>query len=188
MKINGNEIKPGNIIEYNGRLCVAVKTEHVKPGKGGAFNQVELKDIKAGTKFHERFRSDEAVERVYLEEREFQYLYPEGDGYVFMDKETYDQITLPAENLGDQVRYLQDSMDVSISFYNETPISVALPERVILEVVEAEPVIKGQTAASSFKPAILSNGVKIMVPPYIEMGEKIVVNTSENTFVERAKG
>lgn len=188
MKINGNEIKPGNIIEFKSRLCVATKTEHVKPGKGGAFNQVELKDIQDGTKFNERFRSDEAVERVYLDERPFQYLYPEGELYVFMDKETFEQTTLPADTMGEQIKYLQDGMDVMINFYNEKPVTVVLPDRVVLEVVEAEPVIKGQTAASSYKPAILSNGIKVMVPPYIEMGEKIVVNATESTFVERYKG
>ncbi len=187
MKINGNDIRPGNIIEYKNRLCIAVKTEHVKPGKGGAFMQVELKDVKDGTKFHERFRSDEAVERVYVDERPYQYLYPEGDMYVFMDLETYEQIHITAENIGSASKYLQDGMQVNIALYNEEPITVSLPDRVTLEVTESEPVIKGQTAASSYKPAILENGMKVMVPPYIDMGERIVVNTADDSFVERAK-
>jgi elongation factor P len=188
MKIDGNEIRPGNVIEHQNRLWRAVKTQHVKPGKGGAFLQVELKDIRDGTKLNERFRSAETVERVRLDQKEFQYLYADGDMLTFMDQETYDQVSLTAEMVGeDQVPYLQDGMVVMIESYEDEPISVTLPERVTLTVTEADAVVKGQTASSSYKPAILENGVKVLVPPHIEAGTAIVVATADGTYVERAK-
>ncbi len=187
MKINSNEIKPGNIIEHKNRLWIAVKTEHVKPGKGGAFNQVELKDIRDGTKLNERFRSSETVERVRLDERDFQFLYENGDELTFMDQETFDQVTVPRELIGESAVFLQEGMTVQISSYEGEIVGVSLPETVVMTIVEADPVVKGQTAASSYKPAILENGVKVMVPPHIESGTRIVVNTADQTYVERAK-
>lgn len=189
MKIDGNAIRPGNVIEHNGRLWRAVKTQHVKPGKGGAFLQVELKDIRDGTKLNERFRSSETIERVRLEQKDYQFLFVDGEDYTFMDQETYDQITLNVDLVGeDQAKFLQDGMVVTIESFEEEPISVMLPDTVVMEVIEADAVVKGQTASSSYKPAVVENGVRVMVPPYIEMGTKIVVNTADATFVERFKG
>lgn len=187
MKINGNEIKPGNIIEHKNRLWVAVKTEHVKPGKGGAFNQVELKDIRDGTKLNERFRSSETVERVRLDERDFQFLYENGDDLTFMDQETFDQVTVSRDLIGESAVFLQEGMTVQVSSYEGEIVGVSSPESVVMKIVEADPVVKGQTAASSYKPAILENGVKVMVPPHIESGTRIVVNTADQTYIERAK-
>ncbi len=186
MKINGNEIRPSNVIEHNGRLWVAVKVNHVKPGKGGAYAQVELKDIVSGTKLNQRFRSAETVEKVRLEQKKFQFLYEQGDMLVFMDLETYEQLELSSEFVGDKVAFLQDGMNVQVELYEEKPLGIALPQNVILEVTETEPVVKGQTAANSFKPAILENGVKVMVPPFVNQGEKIVVDTQEVTYLRRS--
>ncbi len=188
MKIDGNEIRPGNVIEHQGRLWRAVKIQHVKPGKGGAYLQVELKDIRDGTKLNERFRSSESVERVRLEQKSYQFLYADGDEYTFMDTETYEQITVDKDLIGDDaVQFLQDGMTVTIEFYEESPIGITLPEKVTLRVAEADPVVKGQTAASSYKPAILENGVKILVPPHVEAGMRVVVSTADGSYVERAK-
>jgi elongation factor P len=188
MRINGNAIRPGNVIEHKDRLWVAVKTQHTQPGKGGAYLQVELKDIRDGTKLNERFRSSENVERVRLDQKEYQYLYAEDDNYTFMDTETYEQVALSKKLIDDQqAAYLQDGMMVTVESYEGEPLSFALPEHITLTVAEADPVIKGQTAASSFKPAQMDNGVRVMVPPHIETGMRIVVATADGTYVERAK-
>lgn len=188
MKIDGNAIRPGMVIEHQGRLWRAVKIAHTQPGKGGAYLQVELKDIRDGTKLNERFRSSERVERVRLEQTEFQYLFSDGDMHTFMNNETYDQIALPTDAIGDdQVPFLQDGMSVMIETFEEEPIGVELPAHVTLEVTEADAVVKGQTASSSYKPAVLSNGVKVLVPPHIEAGTRIVVDTRDASYVERAK-
>jgi len=186
-KINGNEIRIGNVIMHQDRLWVAVRTEHVKPGKGGAYAQVELKAIIGGTKLNERFRSAETVERVQLEQKDFQFLYAQGEDLVFMDMESYEQITLPREFVGDRAAFLQDGMKVTVEMHEETPLGIQLPAQSTLEIVETEPVVKGQTAANSFKPAILSNGVKVMVPPFVGVGERIVVDTTEVTYLRRAE-
>lgn len=186
MKINGNEIRPGNVIQHKDGLWVAVKTHAVKPGKGGAFNQVELKHIVEGTKLNERFRASETVERVRLEQKDYQFLYAEGDMLVFMDMTTYDQIELAKEFVGDRAAFLQDGMQVTVESHEGTPLGISLPDQVTLEVTEAEPVVKGQTAASSYKPAIMENGVRVMVPPFVSTGEKIIVDTNELTYVKRA--
>ncbi len=186
MKINGNEIRPGNVIQHKGSLWVAVKTQAVKPGKGGAYNQVELKNLIDGTKLNERFRASESVERVRLEQKEHQFLYAEGDRLVFMDMETYDQIELPRDFVGDRAAFLQDGMTVTVESHEGRPIGITLPHHVTVTVSEAEPVVKGQTAASSYKPAILENGVRVMVPPFIQAGEKIVVDTTDISYVKRA--
>ena len=185
-KINGNEIRRGNIIEHNGGLWVAVKTDHVKPGKGGAFAQVELKNLRNGSKLNERFRSADKVEKVRLEQKDQQFLY-ESDGMLnFMDSETYEQIALPADILGDARPFLQDGMSVQLELWEEKPISVQLPQQIEAEIVEADAVVKGQTASSSYKPAVLDNGVRIMVPPHIESGTRIVVDVYEQTYVGKA--
>jgi elongation factor P len=187
MKINGNAIRPGMVIEHQGRLWRAVKTMHTQPGKGGAYLQVELKDIRDGTKLNERFRSSETVERVRLDEKDYQFLFAEGDHYTFMDTENFEQITLDGDLIGEPAVFLQEGMMVTVQSYEEEPISATLPDSVIMEVVEADPVVKGQTATSSYKPAKLENGVRVMVPPHIGIGDRVVVNTAELTYVERAK-
>ena len=187
MKINGNEIRPGNVIEHKGGLWVAVKTQHVKPGKGPAYAQVELKNAIDGTKLNERFRSSETVERVRLEQKNYQFLYREGDMLVFMDMDTYEQIQVRREFLEERAAFLQDGMQVSVESHEGRPIGISLPDQVTLEVVEADPVVKGQTAASSYKPAKLENGVRILVPPFIAAGERVVVDTNELTYVRRAE-
>ncbi|MDR1488405.1 MAG: elongation factor P [Holosporales bacterium] len=187
MKISSNDIRIGNVLDYNGKLWIVAKTLHVKPGKGGAFMQVEMKGVLDGSKLNERFRAADTVEKVYLEESEYQFLYRDGDELHFMDQKTFDQIQLPSDVIGDSVQFLSDGMTVTICLYEGRPLSVSLPKTVILEIVEAEPVVKGQTATSSYKPAILSNGVKTMVPQHIESGVKIVVNTDDGSYVERAK-
>jgi elongation factor P len=186
MKINGNEIRPGNVIEHKGGLWLAVKTQAVKPGKGGAFNQVELKNLIDRSKLNERFRSSQTVERVRLEQKDYQFLYADGGMLTFMDLETYDQIQLATEFLEDRAAFLQDGMKVVVESHEGKPISVTLPAQVTLEVVEAEPVVKGQTAASSNKPAVLENGIRVMVPPFVQTGEKIIVDTNELTYIKRA--
>jgi elongation factor P len=185
-KINGNEIRPGNVIEHNGGLWVAVRTNAVKPGKGGAYNQVELKNLIDGTKLNERFRSAETVERVHLEQKDFNFLYEEGDALVFMDTESYEQLELQKDFVGDRAAFLQDGMKVTVQLYDEKPIGISLPDQVTLTVSQADPVIKGQTAASSYKPAVLENGIRIMVPPFVGAGERVIVDTNEITYLRRA--
>jgi elongation factor P len=188
MKINGNAIRPGNVIEHQDRLWRAVKIQHTQPGKGGAYLQVELKDLRSGTKLNERFRASESVEQVRLEQNEFQFLYAEGEMYTFMDTTTYDQISLNTDHITEeQLPYLQDGMAVTIESHEGDPIGIALPSQVVLEVVEADAVVKGQTAASSAKPALLENGLRTTVPPHIETGTRIVVSTEDGTYIERAK-
>lgn len=187
MKINGNSIRPGNVLEFEGKLWVVQKTQHTQPGKGGAYMQVEMKTIVGNTKTNVRFRSSESVERVFLDELPYQYLYEEGEDVVFMDQDTFEQITLSKDFIGDASHFLKEGMVVNVSSYEGKPITISLPDNVVLEIAEADPVVKGQTASSSFKPAVLENGLKIMVPPHIEAGMRVVVNTSDATYVERAK-
>jgi elongation factor P len=187
MKINGNEIRPGNVVQHKKGLWVAVKTQAVKPGKGPAYAQVELKNLIDGTKLNERFRASETVERVRLEQKDYQYLFAEGDMLTFMDTDTYDQIQISRDFLEDRAAFLQDGMTVTVESHEGKPIGVTLPDQVTLEVVEADPVVKGQTAASSYKPAMLENGVRVQVPPFIQTGERIVVDTNELTYVRRAE-
>ena len=187
LKVNGNTIKPGNVIEHKNGLWVATKTSHVKPGKGGAFAQIELKSLKDGSKLNERFRSSENVEKVILEETPYVFLYKENYSLIFMNSQTFEQISVNIDMIGDQAAFLQDGMNVIINIYNENPVSIIMPDNCIEEIVEADAVIKGQTASSSFKPAILKNGVKVMVPGHIEVGTKIVVRPSDCTYVEKAK-
>ena len=187
MRINGNAIRPGNIIEHNGRLWRVAKIQHTQPGKGGAYLQAEMKDIRDGTKLNERFRASESVEKVRLDEAQYQFLFADGDDITFMETETYEQITLNRETIGDPAVFLQDGMMVTVQSYEGSPIGVELPDSVVMEVVEADAVVKGQTASSSYKPAVLENGERIMVPPHIEAGIRIVVATADGSYMERAK-
>jgi elongation factor P len=187
MKINGNEIRPGNVIEHNGTIWVAVKTQAVKPGKGPAYNQVELKNLINGSKLNERFRSSETVERVRLEQKDYQFLYAEGENLVFMDIVSYEQLEIPRDFVGERAAFLQDGMTVTVESHENLPIGISLPDQVTLLITEAEPAIRRQTASSSYKPAVLENGVRVMVPPFIEAGEKIIVDTNEISYVRRAE-
>jgi elongation factor P len=186
-KITGNEISPGTLINYDGGLWIAVKTVKVKPGKGGAYNQVELKNVITGTKLNQRFRSDEAVDEAYLDKKDFQFLFASGDMLTFMDMESYEQIELNIDFVGeDQARFLQDGMKTLVQLYEGKPIGIKLPTHVTLTVAEADPVLKGGTAAPSFKTAVLENGLKTQVPPFIAAGEKIIVATEDGSYVRRA--
>src|SRR6195952_3889857 len=185
-KITGNEISPGTLIEYEKNLWIAVKTVKVKPGKGGAYNQVELKDIINGTKLNQRFRSDETVDEIFLDKKDFQFLYASGDMLTFMDMETYDQIELATDFVGDQAAFLQDGMKTLVQMYDGKALGIKLPVQVTLTVAEADPVMRGGTAAPSYKSATLENGLKIQVPPFIDAGEKIVVATEDGTYIRRA--
>jgi len=185
-KINGNEIRPGNVLEHNEGLWAAVKVDHVKPGKGGAFAQVEMRNLRNGSKLNERFRSADKVERVRLEQKDQQFLYESDGMLVFMDTETYEQIELPSELLGERRPFLQDGMTIVVEFHDEEALHAKIPQKVTCKIVETEPVVKGQTAANSFKPAILENGVKVMVPPFVGQDESIVVDTVSMEYSERA--
>ncbi len=185
-KINGNEIRPGNVLEHNDGLWAAVKVDHVKPGKGGAFAQVELRNLRNGSKLNERFRSADKVEKVRLEQKDQQFLYENDGMLVFMDTENYEQVELPVEILGDRRPFLQDGMTIVVEFHEAEALSARVPQKVTCKIVETEPVVKGQTAANSFKPAVLDNGVKVMVPPFVGQDEMIVVNTDTMEYSERA--
>ena len=185
-KINGNEIRPGNVLEHNGGLWAAVKVDHVKPGKGGAFAQVEMRNLRNGSKLNERFRSADKVEKVRLEQKDQQFLYEDSGMLVLMDTETYDQVQLPAALLGERRPFLQDGMMVVVEYNGDEPLNASLPQKVVGKIVETEPVVKGQTAANSFKPAVLDNGIRVSVPPFVGQDEDIVVNTETMEYVERA--
>ncbi len=187
MKINANLMRPGNIIEHNGKQWAILKTQIVQPGKGGAFITVEMRDIRTGTKSQDRWRTADTVEKCNVEEKECTFLFGDDASLTFMDSENFEQFSVPTELLGETAKFLQDGMVVAVDFIEGSPVSVELPEKVVMKVVEADPVVKGQTAASSYKPAKLENGLKILVPPFIAEGELIVVSTSEVSYVERAK-
>ena len=188
MKIDGNEIKVGNILEINNKLWRVLKTQHTQPGKGGAYNQVELKEIKEGTKMNSRFRSSESVERAILDEKKFQYLYEDNKKYIFMDEETYEQTELGSDLISEsQSRFLVENDNVILQFYNEKVVGIELPDNIILKVIETEGVVKGQTAASSYKPAILEKGIKTSVPQFIGIDDKIVISTIDGSYIEKAK-
>jgi elongation factor P len=188
MKIHVNELKPGYIIVWRDRLWALVKGEHVKPGKGPAYLQAELRCLEDGTKLNQRFNTAETVEQVHLDRAECQFLYDDGDHLNLMNAGTYEQIALDRALLGEQAVFLREGMVVTVLSHEGRPVSVRLPDTVVLEVVEADPVVRGQTAASSYKPARLENGLRVLVPPHIEAGTRIVVNTSDGSYVERAKG
>jgi len=186
MKISAFEARIGNLLEYQGKLWRVLKKQHVKPGKGGAFVQLEMKEISQGTKLNERFRSEDKVERAHVEAREMQYLYQDGDSHVFMDTSSYEQLSIPAEDLEEQIKYLLPNTNVIVTFHNESPIGLDLPANVVLEVTETDAAIKGQTASGSGKPATLETGLVVTVPTFIEAGNKIKVNTDTGDYVERA--
>ncbi len=186
MRVDGSAVRAGMVIEYQSKLWLVVKHDIRTPGNLRAFNQVEMKDVKTGTKNNIRLSSSETVERVSLEQRPCTFLYAEGDTLTFMDSESFEQILLPKDLVGPRLAFLQDNMAVSIETYEGRPISIALPEKVTMTIVEADPVVKGQTASSSYKPAILENGVRILVPPHIAQGTRVVV-TTDGEYVERAK-
>ncbi len=188
MKQQANLIRAGQVIEHEGRRWTVLKQQIITPGKGGAFIQVEMRDLRSGNKTNERWRTADTVERLMTEEKEYTYSYTDGSNLVLMDPETYEETHITADLLGDLKPFLQDQMTVKVDLVEGDPVGMHLPPTVVLEVVEADPVVKGQTAASSYKPARLSNGVKTSVPPFIETGERIVVRTEDGTYVERSKG
>lgn len=188
MKINGNSIKVGNIIEHKGQLWIAVKTQHTQPGKGGAYLQVELKNVRDGTKLNERFRSSESVERARVDEEQYQFLFSDGDMHTFMHPETFEQITLTSDSMDNKtIKYLKEGIFFTLGLYENEVISASPPDTMVLQVVEADSVVKGQTASSSYKPSILENGMRLLVPPHILPGTKVVVKTEDDTYLERYK-
>lgn len=186
MKINGNQVRPGNVLEIDGKLLRVSKIAQTQPGKGGAYTQAELKDIITGNKTNLRFRSSETVERAVLEQRPMQYLFNSGDALTFMDMQSYDQVEIHTELLGDQEQWLQENMEVVIEMHEGNAIGVELPDSITMQVTEAEPVVKGQTASSSYKPAVVENGATVMVPPFVEAGIKININPADGSYIGRA--
>ena len=185
MKISGNEIKPGMLIEHKNDLWQVLKTQHVKPGKGGAFAQVEMKSVGKNTKLNERFRSSETVEKASLDETIFNFLYKDENNYFFMDPKSFEQIEIKKDIVGDQGKLLTENLEVSVSFYNESPISVELPNQVKCKIETTDVALKGQTASSSYKPAKLDNGLNIQVPPFIEAGDNVVVDTRNLEYIKK---
>jgi elongation factor P len=187
VKVIASSLRKGNVVDKDGKLYVILSAENIHPGKGTPVTQLDMRRISDGVKVSERYRTTEQVERAYVEDREFQYLYQDGDGFHFMNPETYDQIAIPKDIIGDQAAYLQENMKVMLSTHEGAVVAIELPQRTTLEVVETEPTMKGQTASSSYKPALLSNGARTMVPPHIAPGTRIVVMTADGSYVERAK-
>jgi elongation factor P len=187
VKVIASSIRKGNVLDIDGKLCVVMKAENIHPGKGTPVTHLDMRRISDGVKITERYRTTEQVERAYLEEKTYNYLFEDDTGFTFMEPETYEQVTVPKEMIGEQAVYLQENMTVHINLHEGVPVSVELPQRVVFEIVEADPVVKGQTASSSYKPAVLSNGVRIMVPPHIQAGTRVVIMTDDGSYVERAK-
>jgi elongation factor P len=187
VKVIASSLRKGNVVDKDGKLYVILSAENIHPGKGTPVTQLDMRRISDGVKVSERYRTTEQVERAYVEDREYQYLYQDGDGFHFMNPETYDQIAVPKDILGDQAVYLQENMKATLSTHEGAIVAIELPQRATLEVVETEPTMKGQTASSSYKPALLSNGARTMVPPHIAPGTRIVVMTADGSYVERAK-
>ena len=185
MKLYASEIRVGMLIEYKNDLWQVLKTQHVKPGKGGAFAQVEMKSVKKNTKLNERFRSSESVEKASLDETKFNYLYEDESDYHFMNPKSYEQINIKKEVVGEKGKMLTENLDVSISFYNEEPLTVELPNQVTCVIETTDAAIKGQTASSSYKPATLENGINIQVPPFIDSGDKIIVDTRTMEYIKK---
>ena len=187
MKVIASSLRKGNVVDMDGRLYVILSAENIHPGKGTPVTQLDMRRISDGVKVSERYRTTEQVERAYVEDREHTVLYQDGEGFHVMNPETYDQLTVPPDIVGDQAAFLQEGMAVMLSTHNGVPISIELPARVTLEITETEPVVKGQTASSSYKPAMLSNGVRTLVPPHIQAGTRVVIMTEDGSYVERAK-
>jgi elongation factor P len=187
VKVIASSLRKGNIVDMDDKLYVVLTVENIHPGKGTPVTQIDMRRISDGVKVSQRWKTTEQVERAYVEDREHQFLYQDGDGFHFMNSETYDQVTVPDDIIGDQTAYLQPEMKVKLSVHEGVPVAIELPPRATLEVVETSPATKGQTAASSYKPAVLSNGVRTLVPPFITTGTRIVVMTADGSYVERAK-
>jgi elongation factor P len=187
VKVIASSLRKGNIVEADGKLYVVLTMENIHPGKGTPVTQIDMRRLADGVKVSQRYKTTEQVERAHVEDREFTFLYQDGDGFHFMNAENYDQIAVPEDVIGDQAVYLQPEMKVNLSIYDTAVVGVELPARVVLEVVDTEPTVKGQTASSSYKPATLSNGARAMVPPHIATGTRIVVMTADGSYVERAK-
>ena len=188
MKIEGNQVKVGNILEINYKLWRVTKTQHTQPGKGGAYLQVEMKELKEGTKINERFRSSESVERAILDEKEYQFLYSDNDKFYFMDNTNFEQIEIGTDIITEnQSKFLKENDVITIQLYESQPVSIILPDHVSFAVVEADAVVKGQTAASSYKPAVLERKIKTSVPPFIEVGDIVIISTHDSSYIEKAK-
>jgi elongation factor P len=187
LKVIASSLRKGNLVDLEGRLYVVLSAENIHPGKGTPVTQLDMRRLSDGVKSSHRYKTTEQVERAYVEDRDYQFLYHDGDGYHFMNKETYDQIAVQDDIIGDQGPYLLPEMTVKLSVYEGVPVGIELPQRVTLEVMETEPTVKGQTASSSYKPAMLSNGVRTLVPPHIQAGTRVVIMTEDGSYVERAK-
>ena len=187
MKVIASQIRKGNVVDVDGQLYAVLSAENFHPGKGTPTTQIDMRRISDGIKVSQRYKTTEQLERAFVEDVDYQYLFEDGEGFTFMNGESFEQVTVPKDVVGDQAPYLQENMTVRLSLHNGTPIAIELPQRVTLEVVETDPAMKGQTAASSYKPAVLSNGVKTAVPPHIATGTRIVVMTADGSYVERAK-
>ena len=185
MKINAGEIRVGMLLEYKNDLWQVLKTQHVKPGKGGAFAQIEMKSVNKSTKLNERFRSSETVEKASLEEISYSFLYEDENDYFFMEPKTFDQIQIKKEIVGEKGKLLSENLEVSVSFYNDLPISVDLPNQVTCKIETTDAALKGQTVSSSYKPAILNNGLSIQVPPFIEAGDQVIIDTRNLEYVKK---
>ena len=187
MKVIASSLRKGNIVDIDGKLYVVLNAENFHPGKGTPTTQVDMRRISDGVKTQQRYKTTDQVERAHVEDHEFSYLYQDGDGFHFMNSETFEQVALPADIIGDQAVYLQEGMKVNLAIHEGIPVSIEIPQKVTLEIVETEPAMKGQTASGSFKPAMLSNGVRTMVPTHITVGTRVVVSTADGPYVERAK-
>lgn len=187
MKVIASQVRKGNVLEVEGQLYAVLSAENFHPGKGTPTTQIDMRRISDGIKVSQRYKTTEQLERAFVEDVDYQYLYDDGEGFTFMNGESFEQVSVPKDVVGDQAPYLQENMTVRLSMYEGTPIAIELPQRVTLEVVETEPTVKGQTASSSYKPAITSNGLRVMVPPHIGVGTRIVVTTADGAYAERAK-
>jgi len=187
VKVIASSVRKGNVLEVDGKLCIVMKAENIHPGKGTPVTHLDMRRISDGVKITERYRTTDQVERAYLEDKTYNYLYEDDIGFNFMEPETFEQITVSRDIIGEQAVYLQENMAVNLSLHEGVPVSAELPQRVVFEVVEADPVVKGQTASSSYKPAVLSNGQRVMVPPHITAGTRVVIVTEDGSYVERAK-
>ena len=187
MKVIASSLRKGNVVELEDRLYVVLKSENFHPGKGTPTTSVDMRRISDGVKVSERWKTTDQVEKAHVDERSYDFLYEDGEGYHFMEPETYEQVVAPTDVIGDQSVYLQEGMRVLLQVFNGVPIALELPQRITVEVTETEPVVKGQTASSSYKPAQTDSGLRVMVPPHIGVGTRIVINTADNTYVERAK-
>jgi elongation factor P len=186
-KVIASSVRKGNVLDIDGKLCIVMRAENIHPGKGTPVTHLDMRRISDGVKITERYRTTEQVERAYLDEKTYNYLYEDEMGFNFMEPETFEQIAVPKDIVGDQAVYLQENMPINVSLHEGVPIAVELPPRVTFEIASADPVVKGQTASSSFKPAVLSNGQRVMVPPHIQAGTRVVISTVDGSYLERAK-